>query len=53
MGVGSEVYSPVSMGRNAIGIELKDSYFKQAILNVKEANKRFAVIEQKSLFDAI
>ncbi len=30
MGVGSEVYSPVSMGSNAIGIELKDSYFKQA-----------------------
>ena len=28
MGVGSEVYSPVSLGRKAIGIELKDSYFK-------------------------
>ena len=42
MGVGSEVYSPVSLGRKAIGIELKDSYFKQAGLNLKEANKRFA-----------
>ena len=42
MGVGSEVFSPVSMGRKAIGIELKDSYYKQAILNVKEAEKRFA-----------
>lgn len=41
MGVGSEVYSPVSMGRRAIGIELKDSYFKQATLNMKDANKRF------------
>ena len=41
MGVGSEVYSPVSMGRKAIGIELKDSYYKQAIINVKEAEKRF------------
>jgi DNA modification methylase len=41
MGVGSEVYSPVSMGRKAIGIELKDSYYKQAILNLKEAPKRF------------
>ena len=41
MGVGSEVYSPVSLGRKAIGIELKDSYYKQAILNLKEANKRF------------
>lgn len=41
MGVGSEVFSPVSMGRKAIGIELKDSYFKQAILNLKEAEKRY------------
>jgi DNA modification methylase len=41
MGVGSEVFSPVSVGRKAIGIELKDSYFKQAILNLKEAEKRF------------
>ena len=41
MGVGSEVFSPVSLGRKAIGIELKDSYYKQAILNLKEAEKRF------------
>jgi DNA modification methylase len=41
MGVGSEVYSPVSMGRKAIGIELKDSYFKQAKLNLQAADKRF------------
>ena len=41
MGVGSEVYSPLSLGRKAIGIELKDSYYKQAILNIKEAEKRF------------
>ena len=41
MGVGSEVFSPVSKGRKAIGIELKDSYFKQAILNCKDADTRF------------
>lgn len=41
MGVGSEVFSPVSLGRKAIGIELKESYFKQAILNLKEAERRF------------
>jgi DNA modification methylase len=50
MGVGSEVYSPVSMGRFGIGIELKDSYFKQSIQNVKLAEKRFAKVEQKQLF---
>ena len=51
MGVGSEVFSPVSLGRKAIGIELKDSYYKQAILNVQEADKRFREkAEQKELF---
>jgi len=52
MGVGSEVYSPVSLGRKAIGIELKDSYYKQAVLNLKEANNRFKNIEKSlTLFD--
>jgi len=41
MGVGSEVYSPVSQGRRAIGIELKDSYFKQARINLELAGDRF------------
>ena len=34
MGVGSEVYGAVSAGRRAIGIELKASYYHQAVLNV-------------------
>ena len=50
MGVGSEVYSAVSQGRNAIGVELKDSYYKQSILNLKEAERRFIHTEQKKLF---
>ena len=33
MGVGSEVYSPLMLGRRAIGAELKASYFKQAAKN--------------------
>lgn len=41
MGVGSEVFSPVSLGRKAIGIELKDSYFKQAVINLEHASTRF------------
>lgn len=39
MGVGSEVYSAILNGRKAIGIELKESYFKQAIKNVRAAFK--------------
>jgi len=51
MGVGSEVYSPVSMGRKAIGIELKDSYFKQAKINLSLAEKRFKKeAKQQTLF---
>ena len=51
MGVGSEVYSPVSLGRKGIGIELKDSYYKQAIISMKHAEKRFVKkAEQSSLF---
>lgn len=41
MGVGSEVYSPVSLGRKAIGIELKESYYRQAVKNLDEAKDRF------------
>ena len=50
MGVGSEVYSPVSMGRKAIGVELKDSYYKQAVLNLNDAKKRFNTSEQITAF---
>lgn len=49
MGVGSEVYSPVSLGRKAVGIELKESYFKQAVKNMKQAYSRFKK-EQPELF---
>lgn len=53
-GVGSEVYSPVSMGRKAIGIELKDSYYKQMILNLHDAEKRFKeTIKVVGLFDCV
>lgn len=35
MGIGSEVYQSVKMGRKAIGIELKREYFNQAVMNMK------------------
>jgi len=50
MGVGSEVFSPVSMGRKGIGIELKPSYYKQAVSNMKLAKGRFSANETISLF---
>lgn len=35
MGVGSEVYASVRMGRYAIGAELKPSYYRQAVRNLE------------------
>ncbi len=39
MGVGSEVYSAVRAGRKAIGVELKASYYRQAVKNLEAASK--------------
>lgn len=38
-GIGSECYVAVKMGRRAIGIELKKSYYEQACANVRAAEK--------------
>jgi DNA modification methylase len=43
-GIGSEGYQSIKMGRKFVGVELKESYFKQACLNLKAAE-----IEQKTL----
>jgi DNA modification methylase len=37
MGVGSEVYGAVAYGRRGIGVELKPSYYRQAVKNVEAA----------------
>lgn len=37
MGVGSEVYSPMTLGRKGLGVELKPSYYRQAAKNCKAA----------------
>jgi len=34
LGIGSEAYCAVEMGRKAIGVELKKSYFDQAVRNI-------------------
>lgn len=50
MGVGSEVFSAVRCGRKGIGIELKPSYFKQAIANLDAIEALTA--ETETLFSA-
>lgn len=40
MGIGSEAYTAVKMGRRAVGVELKDSYYRQAVANVKSLTEK-------------
>ncbi len=49
MGVGSEVYSAVSMGRKGVGIELKESYYKQSIKNLRNVSERLSDKKQLSI----
>ena len=51
MGVGSEVYGAVQLGRRGIGIELKDSYYKQAIKNMEIAVEDTRTPDQTELLD--
>jgi hypothetical protein len=39
LGIGSEVYCAARMGRKGIGVELKPSYFAQAVKNLAEIEK--------------
>ncbi len=39
MGVGSEVYGAVMAGRKGIGVELKPTYYRQAVKNLAEAER--------------
>ena len=50
MGVGSEVYQAVRSGRRGIGVELKESYYRQAVKNIRSAERPIAV--QPELFAA-
>ena len=52
MGVGSEVYSAVTHGRRGVGVELKDSYYRQAKRNMEKASEGIKTeLEQPRLFD--
>lgn len=49
MGIGSEVYGAVLHGRRAIGMELKTSYYQQALRNLEDIKPD---IKTPSLFDS-
>lgn len=49
MGVGSEVYGAVKAGRRGIGVELKPSYWRQAVKNLEHAASIAAGFETKQV----
>ncbi len=49
-GIGSEGYEAVKAGRRFLGVELKESYFKQACANLRIASQQ---TRQRSLFGAV
>ena len=47
-GIGSEAYIAVEMGRKAIAVELKDSYYRQMVANVAAAKAKTADLFAKA-----
>lgn len=52
MGVGSEVWSAVGLGRRGVGVELKPSYFRQAVRNLEAPRNQENQPDLFSLADA-
>lgn len=52
MGVGSEVYGAVTLGRKGIGCELKPAYFRQAVKNLAKAEAE-STADERPLFDGL
>ncbi len=50
MGVGSEVYAALTHDRRGIGIELKNSYYRQAVKNVRRAAEGEVEPRQAEMF---
>ncbi len=52
LGIGSEVYSAIEMGRKGIGFELKPSYFAQAVKNIASVDTAVKVVPMFDMFGA-
>lgn len=48
LGVGSEVYGAVRLGRKGVGVELKPSYYRQAVANLETVDQ--PLTDQSDLF---
>lgn len=50
LGIGSELYQAIKMGRRGMGSELKPSYFEVAVRNLREAERESRAL---TLFDSL
>jgi len=53
MGVGSEVFGAVMNDRKGVGVELKESYYRQAIKNMKYVEEHKQDSKEVGLFDSL
>ena len=54
MGVGSEVFGAIINDRKGVGIELKPTYYRQALMNVQKAlDPDFRIDEARSLAETM
>lgn len=51
MGIGSTAYVALEQGRNAVGFELKESYYEMALRNIEKARREWST-ETADLFSA-
>lgn len=49
-GIGSEIHTAVRLGRRGLGIELKPSYWRTAVGNLRDLDERMAL---PALFDEV
>lgn len=47
MGIGSTAYVCIEHGRDCVGFELKESYYRMALANIEKAKRKFT---QEDLF---
>jgi len=45
LGIGSEIYQAIKLGRNGIGIELKESYFNIALQNMQDIENKMKELD--------
>jgi DNA modification methylase len=53
MGVGSEVFGAVMNDRKGVGVELKESYYRQAVKNMQYVEEHKSECKEQTLFDAV